>query len=231
MSSLMKKHKQRALEKYLGKEKKIPEALRQAREKLSRVSQSEHEVVEHVLQKDLDTLKKFDEIEEKIEYKKNVLIPRYLPKIEAYIESGDSYDFPLLVYMAMWLIDAESIEKGLAIASVAIDQEQSLPEYFNRDLPTFVAEEICKWAKKQYADDASASPYIDEVAAKLVDNEWEVENIVVLNSIYKLMGEYADRGKEFGDAVFWYEKCVEVNPEKHGVKGKLQKAKENLNAE
>ena len=177
------------------------------------------------LKNDLERLSEIDEIPEKIDYKKTALIPKYMDIVKAYRESGERHTNEMLVYLIIWLIDVELIEEAIELADFAIEQGQSMPERFKRDLPTYVAEEICTWAERQHKAGLSASPYLDHVAERLIKNVWPVGQKIVLNKVYKLMGLYAEQNTEWSQAVHWFEHCVACNPEGHGVKTKLATAK------
>ncbi|WP_299945938.1 phage terminase small subunit [uncultured Microbulbifer sp.] len=183
-------------------------------------------VIEAALQADLQLLSERANVQEKIALKRQ-LLPKYLPHIQDYRESGAQYPNPLLVYCLIWLLDVEDIEQALELAALAIAQQQQLPARFNRDLPTFVAETLHDWAERQYMANRSASPYYEQVLENVEQGIWPVTQIIVLGKLYKLAGLICDQQEDFARAVHWYEKATAAN-DKAGVKTRLESARKKL---
>lgn len=177
-------------------------------------------VIDAALQADLSLLSERTDVKEKIALKRQ-LLPKYLPYVQAYRAAGEHYPNPLLVYCLVWLLDVEDIEAALDLAHFAIEQQQHLPERFNRDLPTFVAETVHDWAERQYKAQQSASPYLDQVLESVYSDRWPIGNIIVRGKLFKLAGLFADRNGDIKAAMNWYERALEAN-EKAGVKTRLK---------
>ncbi|MBL4761382.1 MAG: terminase [Gammaproteobacteria bacterium] len=170
------------------------------------------------LKANLDLLKGRS-IPEKIELKK-ALVPIYKGFIQDYIDNEENFKNEVLVTMIIWLLDVEDIECALQFAFVAIEQNQSMPERFKRDLVTYVVETVCTWAELQYEKELSSSPYFDEVLDMIVSGEWSVSQMIVDSKCYRIAGMISQREGEYQKAVEWYEMCMKVNPKGHGVKTK-----------
>ncbi|MCX2834466.1 phage terminase small subunit [Microbulbifer thermotolerans] len=183
---------------------------------------SDRAVIEAALEADLHLLSERTDVAEKIALKRQ-LLPKYLPHVQAYRESGAHYPNPLLVYCLIWLLDVEDIEPALELAEFAIAQQQQLPARFKRDLPTWVVETVHDWAERQYKAQQSATPYLEQVVEAVQAERWIVTQPIVLNKLYKLAGLYAERNGDIDAAVHWYQLCEQVNPGKSGVKTRLQK--------
>ncbi|WKD48346.1 phage terminase small subunit [Microbulbifer spongiae] len=184
-------------------------------------------VIAAALQADLQLLSERANVQEKIALKRH-LLPKYLPHVKGYRESGAQYPNPLLVYCLVWLLDVEDIEQALELAALAIAQQQQLPARFNRDLPTFVAETLHDWAERQYMAKRSASPYFEQVLENVEQELWPVTHIIVRTKLYRLAAMFAERNDAPKAAVQWLEKAQAVNPEKAGVKTWLGKLKRQL---
>ncbi|WP_445357293.1 phage terminase small subunit [Microbulbifer sp. ANSA002] len=184
------------------------------------------ELSEQSLEHDLKLLSERTDIAEKIDFKR-ALLPKYLPRVRQYMESGAHYQNPILVHCVIWLIDVGDIEQALALANHAIEQQQSMPERFKRDLPTYVAEELHDWAEREYKAQRSPFPYFSEVVEAVQSQRWPVINIIVLGKLYKLAGLLYDQEEDFAKAVHWYEKAEQVN-DKAGVKTRLEMARKRL---
>ncbi len=171
----------------------------------------------------LESLKRHNDIlkgkskSEKIDLKK-ALLPQYFEFLEAYRDGEVVYDNIVLVTMMIWLFDVDAIHEAVELAVFAIDQEQPMPDGFKTQLPSFAAEAVCDWSQKQYESDASAFPYFEDMLQRVMTGEWEVTHPIVFNKIYKMAAYFAEKDNEFDTALEWYDKCVEVNPDKHGVK-------------
>ncbi|WP_226648151.1 phage terminase small subunit [Microbulbifer variabilis] len=183
-------------------------------------------VVESELEHDLKLLSERENIAEKIALKKQ-LLPKYLPRVRDFMESGANYPYPLLVWCVIWLLDVEDIEQALELANFAIDQQQKMPERFKRDLPTYTAEELHDWAEREYKKQRSPHPYFEEVLKAVETQRWPVVNVIVLGKLYKLAGLICDQQEDFARAVHWYERAQEVN-DKAGVKTRLEMARKKL---
>ncbi|MFS1525811.1 phage terminase small subunit [Microbulbifer sp. 2304DJ12-6] len=183
-------------------------------------------VIAAALEADLQLLSERANVQEKIALKRQ-LLPKYLPHVKVYRESGAQYPNPLLVSCLIWLLDVEDIEQALELAALAIAQQQQLPARFNRDLSTFVAETLHDWAERQYMANRSASPYFEQVLENVEQGTWPVTQIIVLGKLYKLAGLICDQQEDFARAVHWYEKATAAN-DKAGVKTRLESARKKL---
>jgi len=238
MTSIALRHKQKCLEAHATKQageveqETAPQtatAVQSSSPVSSAKSKHQQEVALTELQNDLERLSDLEDVADKVALKKNELLPKYLPIVQAYRDSGADYPNELLVRVVIWLIDAEDIETAVELAGFAIAQQQHMPGNFKRDLPTYVVEEITAWSERQYKAKASASPYLDDVAKLVMADFWIVNQPIVLNKLYKLLGLYAECDNQEEQALAWFEKCEEVNPDKSGVKTKIKVLKAKLN--
>ncbi|MBL4755855.1 MAG: hypothetical protein JKY52_19955 [Flavobacteriales bacterium] len=164
---------------------------------------------------------------EKRELKK-AFIPQYIEFIKGYIKNGENYLNLVLVTIIIWLLDTEDFESALELAMVAVEQDQPMPERFKRDLATVVAETVFDWANEQYRLKQSAYPYFEQITQILATDAWHVEQIIVHNKIYKLAAMFAERDGDDETALEWYDKCIDVNPERHGIAKKRAKVIERM---
>ncbi|PMJ92852.1 phage terminase small subunit [Vibrio sp. 10N.261.55.A7] len=119
-------------------------------------------------------LKELASISQKIDHKRSVLIPKYQPMVEAYLESGENYENPMFSDLIVWLFDVEEFETAMAWCEQAIASNIPTPERFKCAWPTFVVRSVFEWAEKQYKLGQSFQPYYDIVDEKLESKEWEV---------------------------------------------------------
>ncbi|MEZ9233253.1 phage terminase small subunit [Vibrio amylolyticus] len=119
-------------------------------------------------------LKQFEARSQKIEHKRSVLIPKYQPMVEAYLESGEAYQNPMFSDLIVWLFDVEEFETAMAWCEQAIKAEIPTPERFKCAWPTFVVRSVLEWAEQQNKKQQSFEPYFGNVDEKLTAKEWEV---------------------------------------------------------
>ena len=125
------------------------------------------------LDNDIRQLHNMELLSDKLEFKRNTLLPRWLPHAQAYLEGERVYQNPVLVYCIIWLFDTGQFEQALRWADIAIAQGQKTPENFKSELPTFVAHFILEWAETEAERGNSTAPYFQQVFEKIRD-KWRV---------------------------------------------------------
>lgn len=111
------------------------------------------------LEKDVKQLRSLPRTEDRVEFKRDVLLPRWMPTVEAYIAGDARFANPALVYCVIWLFDTGEMGKALDWADVAIDERQATPENFKSTLPAFVADTVLEWATDNAEAGHSIEPY------------------------------------------------------------------------
>ncbi|MBJ9241350.1 phage terminase small subunit [Citrobacter braakii] len=111
------------------------------------------------LEKDVAMLRSVQRTEDRIELKRDVLLPRWMPTVEAYLAGDARFANPALVYCVIWLFDTGEMGKALDWADVAISESQATPENFKSNLPAFVADTVLEWAIMQAEAGHSIEPY------------------------------------------------------------------------
>lgn len=152
------------------------------------------------LENDKKVLKAFNRIEDKVEHKREVLVPKYKPAIQEYLESGERFDNPLLAMMVVWLFDIEDLETAIEWCDQAIDNELETP--FKRDFATFCADAVLKWAEKMAAQGHAIEPFFSQVFTK-VREEWRI-NEQLTAKWYKFAGQLLlrdENGKPLASSV------------------------------
>ncbi|MCZ5375729.1 phage terminase small subunit [Escherichia coli] len=100
-------------------------------------------------------------LSDKLELKRNTLLPRWLPHAQAYLEGERVYQNPILVYCIIWLFDTGQFELALRWTDIAIEQGQKTPENFKKsELPTFVAHFILGNGQKPKLNAGTVSRHI-----------------------------------------------------------------------
>ena len=125
-------------------------------------------------EQDCKTLKSFESIADRVEHKRNVLIPKYQPLVEAYLEQGESYQNPIFTDMIVWQFDIEQLDTAVAWCMKAIEMEAPLPEGWKRKSWNCVcADFVLEWAEAQAEKKQSVEPYFSTVFEK-IRSEWRL---------------------------------------------------------
>ncbi|PNH93100.1 phage terminase small subunit [Vibrio diazotrophicus] len=158
-------------------------------------------------------LKDLVQIAQKVNHKREVLIPKYMPVAEQYLEAGESYQNPIFTDLIVWLVDTNDFDTAMAWCEKAIEKELPTPENFKCTWPTFIAREVLEWAIDQQSTRKSVEPYFSNVFTKLLEGKWVVPD--------KL---YAEWLKFAGDALLLNDQGV-PQPSQVGTVEQLEKAK------
>jgi Phage small terminase subunit. len=191
------------------------------------------EAIKTSLDQDIKSLGAKTQGQERNEYREKTLLPRYMPHLLAYKESGEEYANPVLVAVVMWLMDLGRIGEALEWAYLAITQNQKMPGQWNRNLATFVADSVLKWAEKEFKAGHAVDPYFTSVFENLVD--WPVPDVVKMK-YNKLAGKMALKEKDFESAESFLLMADSLGDAAHPAKvstdlEKAQKANEKAKAE
>lgn len=111
------------------------------------------------LERDVAQLRSLPRTEDRIEFKRDVLLPRWMPTVKSYLSGDTRFANPALVYCVIWLFDTGEMGKALDWANVAISENQAMPENFKSTMPAFVADTVLEWATRQAEAGHSIEPY------------------------------------------------------------------------
>ncbi len=162
-------------------------------------------LMEDALAGDLERIGAINSREQRQMLKRDELLPKYLEYVQRYRDSGLSFPNPVLVYVLIWLFDTEQFTQGLELADFAMSQGQALPERFNRDIQTFVADEVIDWAEAEFKARRSPEPYVSNLLPR-VDGEWQLFERIPAR-YHKLLGILAIHNKEWPTAITHFERA------------------------
>ena len=120
---------------------------------------NDYAVLEIALQNDVNAVRAFPTRTEKLDYKRNRFLPKWLPFVNEYLDKGAIYQNDYLVYCIVYLFDIADFDRALSLAEKAIEQNQSMPQGWQTTLPNFVADQIYNWTDKTAAAGQSVEPY------------------------------------------------------------------------
>ncbi|WP_158144884.1 terminase endonuclease subunit [Vibrio metschnikovii] len=190
---------------------------------------------------DKKVLKGFVQIAEKINHKREVLIPKYKPVADQYLAAGEKYQNPIFTDLIIWLFDVGDLETAVEWLFKAIELDLPTPENFKRSSWAIVcADFVLEWAERQLANGYSVEPYFSRVFEK-IEKEWKVPEVVEAKW-YKFAGYgllLNEKGEPQPSQVADAERLeqakrfLEIAHEKHdkvGVKTKINQIEMRLNA-
>ncbi|MEZ9492259.1 phage terminase small subunit [Vibrio splendidus] len=128
-------------------------------------------------EEDRKHLRSFNAIDDRVEHKRNVLVPKYKPYVQRYLESGDQFENPIFSNVVIWLFDIKELDVAIDWCMKAIERDLPTPENFRRDWPTFCADEVLAWAERESERGNSIEPYFSQVFEK-VEKEWRLHEKV-----------------------------------------------------
>lgn len=168
-------------------------------------AQKHLKLMEDSLAVDLERISAINSREARQQLKRDELLPKYQEYVRRYRDSGLSFQNSVLVYVLVWLFDIADFEQGLELADFAMSQGQKLPERFNRDIPTFVADEVIEWAEAEYKAGRSPEPYVSNLLPR-VDGEWSLFERIPAR-YHKQLGILAMDRKDWAEAVARFERA------------------------
>lgn len=122
---------------------------------------------------DVKKLRSLTRMADRIDMKRDELLPRWEPVAREYVESGKTYPNPILVYCIIWLIDVKRFDTALAWADLAIEQGQEMPPNIKSKMPAFIAASIYDWAEMEAEAGRTVEPYFQQVFDK-VAHHWRL---------------------------------------------------------
>ncbi|EES2155553.1 terminase [Escherichia coli] len=125
------------------------------------------------LERDVARLRSLPVRAERQEFKRDTLLPRWLPVAERYIADGRRFSCPVLVYCIIWLFDTGELGRALDWADIAISEGQTTPDNFRSTLPTFVADTVLQWATDNSEAGHSIEPYFSRTFRN-VTTKWRL---------------------------------------------------------
>ncbi|MGL4838443.1 MAG: phage terminase small subunit, partial [Shewanella sp.] len=165
-------------------------------EKVRATGNAEHAPSLHLqlieLDADLKRLKAYARRSDKIDHKRDVLLPKWLPIVEAYLTEKASKtndgisDNPIFAYCTIWLFDVGNLARGLEYALQAIELGQPMPSVIRRKWQGFIADTIFDWAEAQAENGSSIEPYFGTVFKRVI-NDWQLPEPVTAK-YYKFAG-------------------------------------------
>lgn len=137
------------------------------------------------LAEDKRRLKDIKSVEKKAELKAQ-LLPDYLPWITGVLESDTGRQDDVLMTVFVWTIDTANLTLALQIGRYAIAHQLVMPDQYQRDVPSVLAEEIADIALKADDDFRKANLEVIDQAVSLTDGH-DIHD-AIRAKLYKALG-------------------------------------------
>lgn len=150
------------------------------------------------------------------------LVNEYMPVIEKLIEKEVAS--PAVTQVMIWCFDIDDIATGLKYGKIAIERNIPMPERFDRDVKTFVADQVIQWVALRDAKD-SVEPFFSDVYSMIFDKEnpWRIHEQILIK-FHKVKINQLEKDGKLEAAYKLCEECESINP----VIAKVKTQKERL---
>ena len=154
---------------------------------------NQYELMLAKLAEDRRRLKDVQSMERKADVKRQ-LLPEYLPWIEGVIEGGSGRQDDVLMNVFVWAIDVGDYATAIRIGTYALAHKLTMPDQYQRDVATVLAEEIADQALKTIAAEQAFNIATLMRVAELTDGEDMPDEVRA--KLYKAIG-YAQRAEGY----------------------------------
>lgn len=186
---------------------------------------SRYELMLAKVNTDRVAIKGLKSVERKVE-KKRAILPEYVDYVAGALEGGRGGQDDVLVQVMIWRIDIGDYAGALEIAAYALHHDLKLPDAFERDLATVIAEEF---AEAALADMSNEKPgdtlQLRQVEALTARYDMPDQ---VRAKLFKAIG-YSLQASDLVEALAALRRALELN-DKAGVKKDIDRLEKQLAA-
>lgn len=184
---------------------------------------SAYELMLATLAEDRRRLKAIQSVERKIEAKRQML-PQYAAWVQGVLEGGSGRQDDVLMTVMVWRIDTGDHEGALAIAEYALRHGLTLPDQYQRDTATVIAEEIAEQALTALTTGQAVSASVLERAAALTEGRDMPDEARA--KLHKALG-LALQGEQPARALEHFRRALRLH-ERVGVKKEIERLEREL---
>lgn len=129
------------------------------------------------LEKDVAAAAAIESRAERMEFKRDVLLPRWMPTAQSWLEGDSVQQNPVFAWCVVWLFDTGQFDQALDWADVAIQRGQETPAAFGSTFPVFVADTVLSWAEAEAVQGHDVEPYFGRTLEN-VTQHWNVYEVI-----------------------------------------------------
>lgn len=129
------------------------------------------------LEKDVAAAAAIESRAERMEFKRDVLLPRWMPTAQSWLEGDSVQQNPVFAWCVVWLFDTGQFDQALDWADVAIQRGQETPAAFGSTFPVFVADTVLSWAEAEAVEGHDVEPYFSRTLENVMQH-WNVYEVI-----------------------------------------------------
>lgn len=146
------------------------------------------------LENDVARLRTLQRRADRVQIKRDVLLPKWIPIAQRYLDAGKVFKNPVFAYCVVWLFDIDELGQALQWADIAIEQGQDTPDNIKRDFAHFTADAVLEWAQTIAPQGQAVEPYFSDTFGK-VQEAWCI-NEELTAKYFKFAGLQLLRAKD-----------------------------------
>ncbi|AWY99604.1 phage small terminase subunit [Rhodobiaceae bacterium] len=185
------------------------------------------------LQTHMAQLKNTQSQARKIEMKQG-FISDYDAYVDGILAEAPGLQDEVMVTQMIWRLDAGQFDRAYEIAGYALEHGLVMPERFNRTLPTYLAEEFAEAAIQADGKDDRQVPPVKLLVTLLEDLKEADMPDQVRAKLHKAIAfglEEENEPQALLTALEHYDRTIELNPTKNGVKKRREQLVKRLEKE
>lgn len=129
------------------------------------------------LEKDVAAAAAIESRTERIAFKRDVLLPRWMPTAQTWLEGDGAHQNPVFAWCVVWLFDTGQFDQALDWADVAIKRGLETPAAFGSTFPVFVADTVLSWAETEAVQGNDLEPYFGRTLENVMQH-WNVYEVI-----------------------------------------------------
>ncbi|MEZ6877605.1 phage terminase small subunit [Enterobacter sp. KBR-315C3_2022] len=129
------------------------------------------------LEKDVAAAAAIESRAERMAFKRDVLLPRWMPTAQEWLDSDGANQNPVFAWCVVWLFDTGQFDQALDWADVAVALGQETPAAFGSTFPVFVADTVLSWAEAEAVEGHDVEPYFGRTLGNVMQH-WNVYEVI-----------------------------------------------------
>ncbi|MEH5619562.1 phage terminase small subunit [Enterobacter cloacae] len=129
------------------------------------------------LEKDVAAAAAIESRAERMAFKRDVLLPRWMPTAQEWLDGDGANQNPVFAWCVVWLFDTGQFDQALEWADVAVALGQETPAAFGSTFPVFVADTVLSWAEAEAVAGHDVEPYFGRTLENVMQH-WNVYEVI-----------------------------------------------------
>ncbi|WP_336819392.1 phage terminase small subunit [Cedecea sp. MMO-103] len=153
------------------------EAERKLRQEQALDMETSLHVLIAALEKDVAAAAAIESRLERMAFKRDVLLPRWMPTAQEWLDGDNLHQNPVFAWCVVWLFDTSQFDQALDWADEAVARGQETPAVFGSTFPVFVADTVLSWAEAEAAQGHDVEPYFSRTLGNVMQH-WNVYEVI-----------------------------------------------------